>query len=344
MQNEITTPGDLLTPNGNLAQAGYSKRPVLNYNPERIARFPFQFANRLRLKEWDYYAVTTRDHFFSVCVSNIGYIGLVFAYFIDFKTNRLIDDIIITPLGKGCALPRTSQTGHVHFQSDPVKISFLKKPLNRHLKVDWPNFAKQTHLTADLMLSQPESLDSIVMATPITDTCFYYNHKINCMPVTGQFSMDYTRYDLMPDKALAGLDWGRGVWPYKSFWIWASASGFSENGDTMGLNLGKGFGDLSHATENCFYINGKMFKLGNVSIDYTPKNTMNTWRFESEDKRLNLLFTPFFHRRSNFNLLVLKTKVNQMFGRYDGELIDDDGQTHEIKNLIGWAENHHALW
>jgi hypothetical protein len=33
-----------------------------------------------------------------------------------------------------------------------------------------------------------------------------------------------------------------------------------------------------------------------------------------------------------------------MFGKYNGRVVTDEGQTIEIKDLIGWAEEHHAKW
>ena len=39
----------------------------------------------------------------------------------------------------------------------------------------------------------------------------------------------------------AGIDWGRGIWNYHTFWIWASAMGFDQNGKRIGINLGGGF-------------------------------------------------------------------------------------------------------
>jgi hypothetical protein len=33
-----------------------------------------------------------------------------------------------------------------------------------------------------------------------------------------------------------------------------------------------------------------------------------------------------------------------MFGRYSGILIADDGEKIEVKDMIGWAEEHHARW
>jgi hypothetical protein len=44
------------------------------------------------------------------------------------------------------------------------------------------------------------------------------------------------------------------------------------------------------------------------------------------------------------NLLVIRSEVHQMFGRYTGTVIDDDGNTIPINGIVGWAEEHHAKW
>ena len=78
MQKEITEAGKLLDEWGVIRQKGYSKKFLLEYNPETINLCPFAFLNKLRLKEWDYYAFTTPKHFFSATVADIGYIVCTF--------------------------------------------------------------------------------------------------------------------------------------------------------------------------------------------------------------------------------------------------------------------------
>ncbi len=38
------------------------------------------------------------------------------------------------------------------------------------------------------------------------------------------------------------------------------------------------------------------------------------------------------------------SEVHQMFGRYSGFVVADNGERIEIKDLISWAEEHHAEW
>ena len=343
-QNEIKSKDVLLDKDGRLKHRGYSRSFLLDYNPENIRIFPLKCMNRLRLKEWDYYGVTTRDFFFSATVADIGYLGLTFVYFVDFKSKEVFEKIYPTPFGMKCKLPRSSESGDISFKAMGRKLTFLREEEQRIVKVHWKNFQKGDDLSANLVLQQPADMDSIVMATPIGDKHFYYNHKINCMPTGGEITIGEKKYELNHDNALTTLDWGRGVWEYKTLWNWASASGFLEDGRTIGLNLGKGFGDLSHATENCFFIDGKITKLGWVELEYDPSDYKKPWTFTSDDGKLQLTLTPFIEKKNKMNILVLRTEVHQMFGHYSGTLVTDEGEKIIITDLIGWAEEHQARW
>ena len=344
MQTRITAAEPLLDNRGKLTRPGWASRPLQIYNPEAIRLYPLAALNRLRLKEWDYYGVTTPEYFLALCVSNIGYVGLAFAYYIDFAAGSITERTLVTPLGKGCNLPRSSLRGDIHFAQSDVDMDFTHEDHARRLRVNWPKFRGSDALEADLLLRQPESLDSITMSTPIGEKRFYYNHKINCMPAEGTISLGPLRHDVTPDRAMGSLDWGRGIWEYRSFWNWASASGFLPDGRSIGLNLGKGFGDLRHATENAVYIDGRIHKLDDLDLRYTGGAYMEPWTMTTGEGRLKLRFEPFFERVAATRLVVLSTEVHQMFGRYSGTFTLDNGDILPIDNLVGWAEEHRARW
>ena len=44
------------------------------------------------------------------------------------------------------------------------------------------------------------------------------------------------------------------------------------------------------------------------------------------------------------NLGILSSEVHQIFGRYRGRLVTDEGDSLEIDGVIGFAEEHHARW
>jgi hypothetical protein len=149
---------------------------------------------------------------------------------------------------------------------------------------------------------------------------------------------------LDPATSIGSLDWGRGVWEYQSYWNWASSSGFLPDGRTIGLNLGCGFGDLSKAGENALIISNRIHKLEQVKFDYNPGDYMKPWKFSDNEDRLDLTFTPFKERIAQTKLGIIDSEVHQMFGRYNGKAIADDGEAIYIANLNGFAEEHHARW
>lgn len=304
---------------------------------------PLRFLQRLRVKRWDYYGVTTPERYFSVTLADLGYAGQAFVYTVDFATGRYHEETLTIPPGGGIFLPRNSTEGESCYDNGKVCIIFQVTPVERRIAVNWTNFGGQP-LSAEIGFAVTPEHESTVIVIPIRGNRFYYNRKINCLPATGWLQIGDDRTKITPDACLGNLDWGRGVWEYRSFWVWASASGFLEDGRTVGLNLGFGFGDTSAATENTLILNRGIHKLAQVNFSYNAQNFTQPWRMVAPDGRLDLTFTPFVERVATTNLLLIASTVHQLFGRYSGYVVADDGERIVIDGLIGFAEEHHARW
>ena len=344
MQHEINQPGPLLEKNGRLAQVGWSRRPLLDCNLEAARFYPLGLGQRFRLKRWDYYAVFTPQRFFSATIADLGYAANIFVYTLDFTTGGLHEEGLVIPLGRGVTLERNSPVGEAAYKGDKASLRFSAAPAERQLVVEWPGFHDGRGIRADIRLAVPPVHESMTIVIPIGKRRLYYNTKINCLPAAGSIQYGDDVEQLAPDSALGQLDWGRGVWEYSSYWNWASASGFLPDGRTIGLNLGRGFGDLSRATENAVILDGRVHKLGDVGFDYRSGDYMRPWRFTDDAGRLDLTFIPFKDRTARTNLGIIFSEVHQMFGRYSGQMVLDDGQLLEIHDLIGFAEEHQARW
>jgi hypothetical protein len=241
-------------------------------------------------------------------------------------------------------LPRNSQEGETCYSGKGVTIKFQSNQANRQLYVDWPAFYNGRGCHAEINLSCPPDHQSMTIVIPIEGKRFYYNRKINCLPAEGELRYGDILEKIDSQNSLGSLDWGRGVWAYKSFWNWASASGFLPDGRTVGLNLGCGFGDLSAATENCLILDGRLHKLDQVSFDYDHHDYRKPWKFTDSEGRLELEFVPFVERIAQTDLKLIYSEVHQMFGRYSGRAVTDENQVIQIENLTGFAEEHHARW
>lgn len=343
-QVEILASGNLLKSSGNIAQIGWSRQPYLDCNLEALNFFPIKSLQFLRVKRWDYYAVFTPRMFFSATIADLGYAGNIFVYVLDHAKDLLHEEGFVIPFGHGIKMPRNSTSGVTEFMTKRASLQFEADQETRKLSVDWPAFHEGRGIAAEISLSCPATHESMSIVIPFSKKHFYYNRKINCMPASGTITYGGNEEKLLPSTSLGSLDWGRGVWPYRSFWNWASTSGFLSDGRTVGLNFGQGFGDLSYATENCIIIEGQLYKLDDVKFIYNPDNFMNSWFFRSNDSSLDLEFTPFKERAAITNLGIIHSEVHQLFGRYNGHFTSDKCKKIQIRDLIGFAEEHYARW
>jgi len=340
MQHEIITPSHLLNSYGILSSPGWAKDLLLKYDRKDIK------APAFRIKEWDYYCILNDRGGVSFTIADNGYMGFIAATVFDFDKPGEISGDLITPfpLGK-FNLPPTSKTGDVIFENKKASMQFLRREESRMININFNNFKNGDTLTGNIKLHQPNSDDTMVIATPFPKNkhAFYYNQKVNCMPASGEFTLGDRKIEFTPETSFGVLDWGRGVWTYNNTWYWGSASG-KVNGDLFGFNIGYGFGDTSQSTENLIFLNGKVHKLDRVEFHIPTDSYLKPWTFSSNDDRFEMDFRPIIDRSSNTNLLFIQSNQHQVFGRFSGKAILDDGTEIILKDFLGFAEKVMNRW
>ncbi|MFX1275613.1 MAG: DUF2804 domain-containing protein [Promethearchaeota archaeon] len=341
MQYEITESSDLLDPFGELVQKGWARKILFNFNKEYI------WNSWPRMKEWDYYAILHPDYGITFTVADIGYLGIIAITWLDFKKKTCISDEILLWFTRGnLALPRTPEEGDIIVNKKGISLSFERKKEMRILKVDYPKFNKGMGIKAELNLTQDPLMDTMVILSSWKKrpTKFYYNQKVNCMPSQGIVTLGKNKYDFNPKNCFGVLDWGRGVWRYKSIWYWGSASAKLDDGSLIGWNLGYGFSDRSRASENIIFYNGKGHKIEDVTFQIDPKDYLKPWKFTSSDGRFELMMEPILDRSSKIDLIVLRSIQHQVFGYFTGDIILDDGKKIHVENILGFAEKVVNRW
>jgi hypothetical protein len=340
MQKEITLADNLLDERGRLKQAGWARRPLLAYQRRAVK------APSFRLKEWDYYCVLTPDFGLAATVADNGYLGFVAVTWFDFRIPREATRSVMVPfpLGK-FGMPESSLSGDVVFHHPELSVEFRRHEAGRTLVVSSPEFGDGKALQARLELAQPADLESMVIATPFprAPLSFYYNQKINNQSARGEVVFGADTFAFEPQSAFGVLDWGRGVWTYNNTWYWSSASGLVD-GVPFGFNLGYGFGDTSAATENVLFYRGQVHKLDQVSFVIPEDSFLKPWTFTSNDGRFEMIFVPLLDRASNTNVLVIQSDQHQVFGRFTGTAVLDDGTRLQVKDFLGFAEKVVNRW
>jgi len=333
----------LLKEDGSLTVKGWARFPYLEPNASAINIYAVKSFQKLRIKRWQYYAIMTPTNFFSFTISHIGYLGLVFAYVVDFEKKKYHEQTINIPFGKGIELPKDSLGGTARYEKGDLKVVFTTETDNtRYIDVNWPKFGG-VGLKANLKVTIPENQESVVNVFPFEKNRFFYTRKVNCMEPIGVIEYDKV-YNINPENAFGTLDWGFGVWPYRSAWIWGSFSTRLSDGRTLGINLGDKIGNDPDVTDNAVILDGKVYKLGKVKFQHDPANLNKEWYIISSDGRLKLTFRPFMLRLANTNLFLLKSILHQIFGTYSGSFTMASGEKIEINDLVGWVEEHNACW
>ena len=343
MQNEIKKKGKLLDGCGNLRECGYAKSLILEYDRNDIK------ASKLRIKEWDYYLVHNDRYALAFTIADNGYMGLMSASWIDLSKPFEITKSIMTILPKGKTnLPSTSVKGDSIFKNKNVSFEFLNDGNVRHLKVYYKKFNKDEDFSADIVLSD-EPKDSMVIATPFKkDKHFYYNQKIVGMKAEGSAKLGNKEISFDGKNSLGILDWGRGVWTYKNTWYWGAGCGYVK-GHLVGFNIGYGFGDTSNATENMLFYDGECHKIDGVTFNI-PKDKdgkemyTQPWTFTSNDGRFEMEFSPIIDRNSYTSALVISSDQHQVFGRFTGSMLLDNGKKIDVVDFLGFAEKVVNKW
>ncbi len=342
-QNRIIEKGKLLNSEGDLAQRGYATNYVLEYDRNDIK------APKWRIKEWDYYYIGNDSYGVALTISDVGILGVVTLSIIDLEkaTETSSNGAVLFPMGK-FNMPSSPEIGSVSRKAGKVEMSFKNDGKVRRITGFFPKVGKQKEdVKIDITLDQaPE--EYMFIATPFNKPKhFYYNAKVNCLRANGGFTWGEKFYPF--EKAPAVLDWGRGVWTYDNTWYWGSMQTWLPDGKPFGFNIGYGFGDTSAATENMLFHDGKIHKLDHVKFnipgeDEGKDDYMKPWTFTSSDGRLEMDFEPVFDRNSVIRVGPLAMMPHQVFGKFSGTAILDDGTKIEFKDAMGFAEKVHNKW
>ena len=340
MQNEVISPSPLHDDKGRLAQPGWARKPLFTYQRNRVKAWPF------RIKEWDYYCVLSESAGAAFTIADNGYMGFISVTLFDFEKPGETTRSILTPFPLGrFKMPESSTAGDVIYRDKKNELSFLKEEGTREITVRFEDFAQGESLEGRILLKEPAHQESMVIATPFPKSprAFYYNQKINCLPAYGELKLGSRTLGFSGAPSFGVLDWGRGVWTYANTWYWGSGSGLAE-GVPFGFNIGYGFGDTSAATENMVFFDGKAHKLEDVTFHIPASGYMDPWRFGSSDGRFEMDFFPILDRASNTNILIIQSDQHQVFGRFTGYAVLDDGRKIRVENFPGFAEKVMNRW
>ena len=337
-QWEITSTAPLLDPDGTLAAWGWARYPLMVYDRDLIAR-----DKKHRLKEWDYYAVTSPDLYLEITLADISWAVMAAVSFIHYPSGRAGANLYFNlgpdPLLTLPADPYASTT----FQRGAHFVSFDFNERTRILNFDFPASVVGPRIRGEIEVQDDPNEESLSTAFPFHEPdLFFYTDKIVALPACGEFDVGGRTYSFQPDRTYAVLDWGRGVWPSEFEWGWAVAGGMAD-GKRFGFNIGFGEEDNSKGTGNNIIYDGVLHKLGEIEW-LQPQDNMEPWRFITPDGRFDMVMEPFHDQSGKLDFIIYSTDTTKVHGLISGRAVLDDGTVVVVDDIIGFAEHCYQKW
>ncbi len=324
-----------------------SQSGVLNEEGIGWSRLPLHTCNivkpQFRCKKWDYWSVFNEGYYFTIAIMDMGYIRSIFFYLLD-KSQRRLHEVSINTLAQSSCSLSEEVCGDAAFKAKGVEASVKRYGESIIINASCKDF-KGEPMSAELEISIPRSQESLNVVIPWSYSKYHFTSKQNCLPAKGSIRIGNKEYIFDKQDTLGSLDYGRGIWPYNSFWNWASCSGYS-NGKRLGFNLGGGWTYGTGANENAVFVDNKMHKLDeDVEFIYDTAKKLEKWSIKTKDTEdLRIVFTPIHHRLASTNYLIIKSDLHQVFGSFTGNFKTKTGEQIEFNNIFGCVEEHTAKW
>jgi len=201
-----------------------------------------------------------------------------------------------------------------------------------------------TDVAAAIRVLRPAGHESLNVVVPWSRTRFQCNSKHAALPCEGEVRAGDRRYRFDPRTGFAVQDWGRGIWPYRSFWNWGVATGWC--GDVLlGVNVGAKWTTGTGANENGILWNGRLHKImEDLRWEYDATAWRKPWRVVAERSgALDLVLEPVAAHTPRTNLGVLATGGVCAFGFWRG-VVRAEGRELAVAGLVGWAEEFAHRW
>jgi len=202
---ELTQPVDLCDSQGNLNPnaIGWSRQPLHNCNLS--GHWP-------RKKRWNYWAILSPTHLFSVTLSDVDYLGLPFIYLLDFQSKSFAEKTLLKPFSAGINLLPTVD-GDVIYSDPAMPISMQNSEDGVRIKVSCPDFDGKP-LEANFFVHRPPNHETLNVVIPWSNNRFQFTSKQNTLPSEGTVEWGEKTLLFDPDHTFACLDFGRGIWPF----------------------------------------------------------------------------------------------------------------------------------
>ena len=299
-------------------------------------------ARRLRYKQFQYFGGMSRDLVFGCALVDLGYANNVFFYVVDMHSGERYERVLRKPGGSGMTLAGNPVDGRSEYRAGAVTVSqtYIGEPRAKRLRLQ-----DGDRLEIDALM--PEAgFEPMSLCTRAGYHGWVYANKTAGLALQGHITWRGRRHDLAGLGAMGHHDFSCGYMQRETWWNWACLSGPARRADggtvALGLNLSCGVNETVWG-ENALWLDGRLVPVGGVSFDYDQDDVLRPWRVRSLDGQVDLRFTPVGVHREKLRALILSGHFQQVFGRFDGDIVSADGNL-TVDNVSGFVEDQFVRW
>lgn len=317
MQKTIRNGKNIFDENGEISFGGWSRAPLFIYNKEKS-----QEPKKLTEKDSYYFSGDGMGFFIEVETTGSELcIRLVLA---DFETGETVSDTISRKLLLDPqTLPDSETQGEFKYTDKKIALTLTNTIEGRYIKCDFIDFGNIKNLFVKLLVQQQNS-DSMNMVAPFdTKKNFYYKRVLPSLTATGVVRFGGYDYNLDEKNSRVTYSRSRYSLPKRQNYQLMAGS-FDADGHKITINLSSKVGNNRKGSENCWFCDGKLCKVGMMKVVGDEKDLGDKWEFESADGSLQLIFTP--DETDGSAMSAKCDRMSIVFGKLSGVLISEDNK------------------
>lgn len=295
---------------------------------------------RLNFNAFQYFGAISEQVVFGAAIVNMRLGRVVFCYIYNRQQQQMHSWQFKDIFGLCSSFSNLPNSGYSYFKRQNTSLEFINRQhseqrLQKTLKLTTKNLRAELEFTTDA------NYQMMNICTPVGNNGFVYAQKIAGVKAAGYISAAAGDFKFNEQPAYAHHDYSAGYMRRETVWQWACFSA-SVNGKLVGLNVACGVNETSF-TENCYWLDGKLYKIDSVNFEFERKNIIEPWIISSYDGKLNMQFTPQGMHSERQNYIYIASDFKQIFGFFNG-YIKHGQQKIKLDNIYGFVEDQYAKW
>lgn len=296
--------------------------------------------SRLRLKQWQHFAVINPSHYLGMVIFDAGFLGFSFIYHLDRESGAMAEHSRSGPPGSA-KVARSIWEGECRFEARGYSLQVMNRlGEGKHRIAFYASSPGKPTLSGEVfMLEDVKKYRPLVVVSPFGPRRPLYTHK-NLAPVEGRVNLGGSYVELRPDRDVCLIDEHKAFYPYRSFWRWATFGGYDADGKLLGVNLCHNvIADDEEYNENCIWVDGEIRLLGPARFGFSEARPLQPWFIRTLDGQVDLEFQPLGERAQRMGLGPVYSDFHQPFGTFRGRL-GSGSQSIPVEGMFGLCENH----